>query len=66
MHGSAERSPPSIVPWHSGRAPPQIRRFAAREDDEKRAHDKVQKITDQYIAEIDKHTKVKEQELLEV
>jgi ribosome recycling factor len=36
------------------------------EDDEKRAHDKVQKITDQYIAEIDKHTKVKEQELLEV
>jgi ribosome recycling factor len=36
------------------------------EDDEKRASEKVQKLTDQYIAEIDKATKQKEQELLEV
>lgn len=36
------------------------------EDDEKRHLDKVQKLTDQYIAEIDKATKAKEQELLEV
>lgn len=36
------------------------------EDEEKRAHDKVQKLTDQYIAEIDKACKQKEQELLEV
>jgi ribosome recycling factor len=36
------------------------------EDEEKRAHDKVQKLTDQYIAEIDKAAKQKEQELLEV
>ncbi len=36
------------------------------EDEEKRAHDRVQKLTDQYIAEIDKATKAKEQELLEV
>jgi ribosome recycling factor len=36
------------------------------EDEEKRAHDKVQKLTDQYIAEIDKATKQKEAELLEV
>ena len=36
------------------------------EDEEKRAHDRVQKLTDQYIAEIDKATKSKEQELLEV
>lgn len=36
------------------------------EDEEKRASDKIQKLTDQYIAEIDKATKIKEQELLEV
>jgi ribosome recycling factor len=36
------------------------------EDDEKRATEKVQKLTDQYIAEIDRATKQKEQELLEV
>jgi len=36
------------------------------EDEEKRAHDKVQKLTDQYIAEIDKATKQKEAELMEV
>lgn len=36
------------------------------EDEEKRANEKVQKLTDQYIAEIDKACKLKEQELLEV
>jgi ribosome recycling factor len=36
------------------------------EDEEKRALDKVQKFADQYIAEIDKAAKQKEQELLEV
>ena len=36
------------------------------EDEEKRHLDKVQKLTDQYIAEIDKATRAKEQELLEV
>jgi ribosome recycling factor len=36
------------------------------EDEEKRAHDRVQKLTDQYIADIDKATKIKEQELMEV
>jgi ribosome recycling factor len=36
------------------------------EDEEKRAVDKVQKLTDQYIAEIDKATKAKEIELMEV
>ncbi len=36
------------------------------EDEEKRAHERVQKLTDQYIAEIDKATKQKEQELMEV
>lgn len=36
------------------------------EDEEKRAHDRIQKMTDQYIVEIDKATKQKEQELLEV
>lgn len=36
------------------------------EDEEKRAIEKVQKITDQYIAEIDKATKQKEVELMEV
>jgi len=36
------------------------------EDEEKRAIDRVQKLTDQYIAEIDKATKQKEQELMEV
>ncbi len=36
------------------------------EDDEKRAQEKLQKLTDHYIAEIDKAGKIKEQELLEV
>lgn len=36
------------------------------EDEEKRATDKVQKLTDQYIADIDKATKQKEVELMEV
>lgn len=36
------------------------------EDDEKRAQEKTQKLTDLYIAEIAKATKIKEQELLEV
>jgi ribosome recycling factor len=36
------------------------------EDDEKRASEKVQKLTDQYIAEINKATQIKERELLEV
>jgi ribosome recycling factor len=36
------------------------------EDEEKRAIDKVQKMTDQYIAEIDKATRQKEVELMEI
>ncbi len=36
------------------------------EDEEKRAQEKLQKLTDKYIADIDKSGKVKEQELLEV
>lgn len=36
------------------------------EDVEKRAHDRIQKLTDQYVAEIDKAARIKEQELLEV
>jgi len=36
------------------------------EDEEKRAHDRIQKLTDQYVAEIDKAARIKEQELLEV
>jgi ribosome recycling factor len=36
------------------------------EDEEKRAEEKLQKLTDQHIAEIDKAGKIKEQELLEV
>jgi len=36
------------------------------EDEEKRAIEKVQKMTDQYIAEIDKATRQKEVELMEV
>jgi ribosome recycling factor len=36
------------------------------EDEEKRAVEKVQKLTDQYIAEIDRATKAKEQELMEI
>jgi len=36
------------------------------EDDEKRTMEKVQKLTDLYTSEIDKSTKIKEQELLEI
>ncbi len=36
------------------------------EDDERRAHEQIQKLTDKYIAEIDALLKKKEQELLEI
>ena len=36
------------------------------DDDERRAQERLQKLTDRFIGEIDKHGQVKEQELLEV
>ncbi|HLA75900.1 MAG TPA: ribosome recycling factor, partial [Gammaproteobacteria bacterium] len=36
------------------------------EDDERRAQDEIQKITDKYIGEIDKLLEAKEKELMEV
>jgi ribosome recycling factor len=36
------------------------------DDDERRAQERLQKLTDKYVAEIDKHGHAKEQELLEV
>lgn len=36
------------------------------DDDERRAQERLQKVTDKYIAEIEKHGQTKEQELLEV
>ena len=39
---------------------------AISEDDERRAQDEVQKITDKYIAEIDKMLQVKEADLMAV
>ena len=36
------------------------------DDDERRAQERLQKLTDKYIAEIEKHGHAKEQELLEV
>ncbi len=36
------------------------------DDDERRAQDRLQKVTDKYIAEVDKHGQAKEQDLLEV
>ncbi len=39
---------------------------AVSEDDERRAQDEIQKLTDRFIAEIDKIVQVKEQELLTV
>jgi ribosome recycling factor len=36
------------------------------DDDERRAQDRLQKVTDKYIAEADKHGQAKEKELLEV
>ena len=36
------------------------------DDDERRAQDRLQKITDKYIAEVDKHGQAKEEDLLEV
>lgn len=36
------------------------------EDEERRAQERLQKLTDKYIAEIEKHGQAKEQELLEV
>jgi len=36
------------------------------DDDERRAQDRLQKITDKHIAEVDRHGHAKEQELLEV
>jgi ribosome recycling factor len=39
---------------------------AISDDDERRAQDRLQKITDKYIAEVDNHGQAKEKELLEV
>ncbi len=36
------------------------------DDEERRAQERLQKLTDRYVAEIDKHGQTKEQELLEV
>jgi ribosome recycling factor len=36
------------------------------DDEERRAQDQLQKVTDKYIAEVDKHGQAKEKELLEV
>ena len=36
------------------------------DDDERRAQDRLQKLTDKYVAEIERHGQTKEQELLEV
>jgi ribosome recycling factor len=36
------------------------------DDDERRAQERLQKLTDKYVAEVDKHGHAKEQELLEV
>jgi ribosome recycling factor len=36
------------------------------DDEERRAQDRLQKLTDRYVGEIDKHGQAKEQELLEV
>jgi ribosome recycling factor len=36
------------------------------DDEERRAQDQLQKVTDKYIAEVDKHGQTKEKELLEV
>jgi ribosome recycling factor len=36
------------------------------DDDERRAQDRLQKLTDRFIAEVDRHGQAKEQELLEV
>ncbi|NTV09635.1 MAG: ribosome recycling factor [Zoogloea sp.] len=39
---------------------------AISEDDERRAQDDVQKLTDRYVAEVDKHLVQKEQELMQI
>ncbi len=36
------------------------------EDDEQRAHDEIQKLTDAYMAKIDQAAKTKEKEILEI
>jgi ribosome recycling factor len=36
------------------------------EDDEKRAHDEIQKLTDSYMQKIDQAAKTKEKEILEI
>jgi ribosome recycling factor len=36
------------------------------EDDDRRAHDEIQKLTDSYIAKLDQAVKTKEKEVLEI
>ncbi len=43
-----------------------LKKHEVSEDDERRAQDDVQKLTDRYIAEVDKLLQVKEKDLLEV
>ena len=43
-----------------------LKKKVISQDDEKRAHDDVQKLTDKYVAEIDQVLADKEKELLQV
>jgi len=43
-----------------------VKKSEASEDESKRAQEGLQKLTDRYIVEIDRITKAKEAELLEV
>ena len=43
-----------------------VKDSALPEDDQKRAEDKIQKLTDRFIAEVDETYKKKESELMEV
>ncbi len=43
-----------------------MKKSEASEDESKRAQDSMQKLTDRYIVEIDRITKAKEAELMEV
>ena len=47
-------------------SPPPGPRILVVEDDDRRAHDDVQKLTDKYVAEVDHVVAEKEKELMQV
>ena len=69
LHGVAE-APSRVRAQHPPRRQRAVKKLLKdkkiTEDDDKRAHDEIQKMTDAYMGKIDSAAKTKEKEILEI